>query len=287
MRPLTTVRSLRFTILVDDSPGNPDLRSEHGLSVWIEADHLRVLFDTGQGTTAMENARRLGMEPAEIDVVAISHGHNDHTGGLPETLASCQKAHLFLHPAALRERYARSADGTTHAAGFPLAAGELFAKRKEYVHWTNVVTHLQPAVFMTGEIPRTRPPEAPTGRFFVDPECRTPDMLLDDQALAFETAEGLVVFLGCSHAGVANTLSCALRASQTGRLRAVVGGMHLSEASPHAVALLADEIEKLHPQLICPCHCTGKAAREYLAGRFPDAFFELRTGSSLTLNESS
>jgi len=287
MRPLNTVRSLRFTILVDDSPGNPEMRSEHGLSVWIEADHLRVLFDTGQGTTAMENARRLGLEPAEIDVVAISHGHDDHTGGLTETLASCQKAHLFLHPAALRERYARSTDGTVHAAGFPLGAGELFATRKEYVHWTNAVTHLQPAVFMTGEIPSASGPEAPAGRFFLDPECATPDTLLDDQALAFETANGLVVFLGCSHAGVSNTLSCALRASQTGRLRAIIGGMHLAEASSEAVAVLADEIEKLHPQLICPCHCTGKAAREYLAGRFPHAYFELCTGSSLTLNGSS
>jgi 7,8-dihydropterin-6-yl-methyl-4-(beta-D-ribofuranosyl)aminobenzene 5'-phosphate synthase len=287
MRPLTTVLSLRFTVLVDDSAGNEDLRSEHGLSVWIEADHLRVLFDTGQGTTAMENARRLGLEPAEIDAVAISHGHNDHTGGLAETLASCQKAHLFLHPAALRERYSRSTDGTVRAAGFPLGAGELFAARKEYVHWTNAVTHLQPAVFMTGEIPRTLPLEAPAGKFYLDAECKTPDPLLDDQALAFETVDGVVVFLGCCHAGVSNTLSCALGASRTGRLRAVVGGMHLAKASPEAVALLADGIEKLHPQLICPCHCTGKAAREYLAERFPDAFFELRTGSSLTLNGGS
>jgi len=62
MRPLTTVRSLRFTILVDDAAGNPDLRSEHGLSVWIEADHLRVLFDTGQGTTARGD-RRGGNQP--------------------------------------------------------------------------------------------------------------------------------------------------------------------------------------------------------------------------------
>jgi 7,8-dihydropterin-6-yl-methyl-4-(beta-D-ribofuranosyl)aminobenzene 5'-phosphate synthase len=284
MRPLNTIQSLRFTILVDDSPGAEDLRSEHGLSIWIEADHLRVLFDTGQGTTAMENARWLGLEPAEVDAVAISHGHSDHTGGLHGTLAACQKAHIFLHPAALRERYSRSASGTVRAAGFPLGAGELFAARKEYVHWTSTVTHLQPAVFMTGEIARSLPLESPGGRFFLDAECKTPDPLLDDQALAFETAAGAIVFLGCSHAGVHNTLSSALRASRTGRLRAIVGGMHLSEASPEVVALLADEIQKLQPQLVCPCHCTGKAARDYLKERFPDAFFELRTGSTLTFN---
>ena len=287
MRPLTTVQSLRFTILVDDSAGDPDLQSAHGLSVWIEADHLRVLFDTGPGAIALDNARRLGLEPAEIDAVAISHGHNDHTGGLPETLAACQKAQLFLHPAALRERYSRSSDGTVRASGFPLEAGELFATRKEYVHWTNAVTHLQPAVFMTGEIPRTVPLEAPGARFFLDAECTAPDTLLDDQALAFETADGVVVFLGCSHAGVSNTLTSALHASRTGRLRAVIGGMHLAEASSQAVDRLADEIEKLRPQLVCPCHCTGAAAREALKRRLPDAFLELRTGSSLTLNGSS
>ncbi len=287
MRPLSTVRSLRFTVLVDDSPGNGDLRSEHGLSIWIEADHYRVLFDTGQGTTAMDNARTLGLEPAEVDAVALSHGHDDHTGGLPATLAACQKAHVFLHPAALRERYSRSAEGRIRAAGFPLGAGELFATRKEYVHWATTATHLHPAVFMTGEIPRRLPVEAPAGRFFLDAECATPDPLLDDEALAFETAEGVVVFLGCSHAGVANTLACALNESRSGRLRALIGGFHLSEAPPEAVAGLADGIESFHPQLVCPCHCTGVSAREYLRGRFPDSFFELRTGSSLTFNGSS
>ena len=201
MRPLSFVRNLRFTILVDDSPGAGELKAEHGLSFWIEADHFRVLFDTGRSTAALENAQRLGLEPAEIDAVAISHGHDDHTGGMLGILDACQKADLFLHPAALRERYSRSVDGTVRAAGFPLGAGELFATRKEYVHWTNAVTHLQPAVFMTGEIPRGIPAEALTDGFFLDAECRTPDPLLDDQAIAFETADGVVVFLGCSHAG--------------------------------------------------------------------------------------
>ena len=115
MRPL--IRSLRFTVLVDDAPGNPDPRSVHGLSLWIEADHYRVLFDTAQGATAMDNARALGLEPAEVDAVAISHGHDDHTGGLPAAPGHVGKPTSSFTPSALRGRYWRSADGGVRAAG--------------------------------------------------------------------------------------------------------------------------------------------------------------------------
>jgi 7,8-dihydropterin-6-yl-methyl-4-(beta-D-ribofuranosyl)aminobenzene 5'-phosphate synthase len=288
MRPLRFPRRLRLTVLVDDLPGSADIQAEHGLSFWIEADHFRVLFDTGHSTAALENSRRLGLDLAETDAVVISHGHDDHTGGLRGVLAECQKAHIYLHPTALRTRYSQAADGSAaRTAGFPLDAGELLAARGDDVHWTKTVTHLQPAIYLTGEIPRRRPQEAPAGGFFLDADCRTPDPLLDDQALAFETGDGLVVVLGCSHSGVLNTLNRALDASRSGKLRAIVGGMHLATAQPQAIARLADGIEKLDPQLICPCHCTGDAARHYLEGRFPDAFREMHTGSTLMLNGDS
>jgi metal-dependent hydrolase (beta-lactamase superfamily II) len=151
----------------------------------------------------------------------------------------------------------------------------------------NAVTHLQPAVCMTGESPRSLPPEAPAGTFFLGTSCTISDPLPNHQAPAFETADALVHFPRCSHAGVRNTLSCALSHSRPGRLRAIVGGMHRAATPPEVVALRADAIEELHPQLICPCHCNGDSARDYLKGRFPDAFQTASTGCALALNAGS
>jgi 7,8-dihydropterin-6-yl-methyl-4-(beta-D-ribofuranosyl)aminobenzene 5'-phosphate synthase len=287
MRPLKTIDSLTLTVLVDDAAGPGPAKAEHGLAIWIDADRFRVLFDAGPGQLLEDNARQLGINLAEVDAVVLSHGHDDHTGGLFRVLSDCRKADLFFHPAALRERYIRSTGGAVRMCRFPLQAGDLLASRKDGIRWTSTVTHLNPAVFVTGEIPRGAPLEAPTNRFFRDPECTVPDPFNDEQALALETASGVVVILGCSHAGVENTIRCALSHSRSGKLRAVIGGMHLAEVSQDRLERLADYLQKLGPQLICPCHCTGGRAKEYFESRFPGVYRHVHTGTVLRLNGKS
>jgi len=273
-----------LTILVDDVKGPELVQAEHGLSIWIEAAGLRVLFDAGQGSAARDNARLLGIDLAEADAVAISHGHYDHTGGLSCILPDCRKARLFLHPEALQPRYSRSIDGGARSVGYPHQAEELWAGRSGGIAWTQTVTHINPSIFVTGEIPRTASPESPTGRFFLDSGCRAPDPLADDQALVVDTDEGAIVILGCSHAGVGNTLSYALGKSKSGMLRAVIGGMHLCDAPQEEIVRLADLFEKLSPTLVCPCHCTGQQAKEVFRHRFPEAYREGYTGLTITFD---
>ena len=284
---MNAIHSLTLTVLVDDEAGPKAGCAEHGLSFWIDADCFRILFDSGQGNVLRENMRQLDLNPAEIDAVAISHGHYDHTGGIPKILADCEKASIFLHPDALRRRYSQSSDGGVHPVGFPLSAAELLRSRNDFIRWTKTATRLHSSVFVTGEVPRHVSLEAPAGRFFLDSECLAPDPFSDDQALVVETAEGAIVLLGCSHAGVENSLSCALSHSCTGRLRAVIGGMHLSDASQEGIVGLGDRLEELGPQLICPCHCTGGRAKEYLKKRFPFAYLEGRTGTVLSFNDAA
>jgi 7,8-dihydropterin-6-yl-methyl-4-(beta-D-ribofuranosyl)aminobenzene 5'-phosphate synthase len=287
LRALNMISALNLKILVDDVRGTGAARPEHGFSLWMEADNFRVLFDTGAGSTLGENARHLGVDLGEVDAVAISHGHNDHTGGLSCALSECRKASFFIHPGALRERYSRSADGSVRSAGFPLGAGELFADRKDRVKWTPAMTHVRPGVFVTGEIPRKMPPEASTTHFFLDPGCGTLDPLSDDQALVVDTAQGAVVVLGCSHAGVGNSLAAALSHSLSGKLRAVIGGMHLVDAPAEQIDQLADRLAQLGPQIICACHCTGQRAKDVLKRMFPAAYREGSTGAVLTFNTVS
>lgn len=273
-----------LTVLVDDEAGPGPAQAEHGLSIWIVTGDLRVLFDSGQGPAARDNARLLGIDLAEADAVAISHGHYDHTGGLSCILPDCRKARLFLHPDAIKPRYSRSIDGGVRAVGYPHRAEELRAGRSGGIAWTRTVTHINPSIFVTGEIPRSALPEAPAGRFFLDSGCRAPDPLTDDQALVVDTDGGAVVILGCSHAGVENTLSYALGKSRSGRLRAVIGGMHLSEAPLEEIVRLADRLTELSPSLVCPCHCTGQRAKEVFKSRFPEAYREGSTGLTLTID---
>ena len=278
---------MTLTILVDDEAGPRAGHAEHGLSFWIDADCFRILFDSGQGNALRENMRQLDLNPAEIDAVAISHGHYDHTGGIPKVLSDCGKASIFLHPDALRRRYSQSPDGGARPVGFPLPAAELLRSRSEFIRWTKTATRLHPSVFVTGEIPRRTPLEAPGGHFFLDRECLAPDPFTDDQALVVETTKGAVVLLGCSHAGVENSLSSALSHSRTGKLRAVIGGMHLSSASLEEIVKLGDRLEELGPQLICPCHCTGGRAKGYFKTRFPDAYLAGLAGTVLSFNDAA
>ena len=277
------IASTSCTVLVDDVQGEAGVQAEHGLAFWIVADGTRVLFDSGQTEQVLrENARRLGINLAEADAAAISHGHYDHTGGLAGLLAERPDLPVFLHPDALRARWTRSADGRTRAIGMPAAATRLLAGRGSTTRVVRGAAEIRPGVFLTGEVPRSGPPEAPTDRFFLDQPCAVPDPFSDDQALVVDTEEGAIVFLGCSHAGVANTVAHALSLSRTGRLRSLVGGMHLAQAPQQRIEQLARLLSGLHPRAVCPSHCTGCGPAAYLRSRFPAAFAAVRAGTILT-----
>ena len=272
--------ALRITTLSENTARIGDFIGEWGLSILVETEDARVLLDTGKGLSAVYNADTLGIDLGNVDKIVLSHGHYDHTGGLARLVSECRKANIYLHPGALSSRFSRSSDGSIRSIGMPPRAAESLAERADAVRWTRAAAELHPGIFVTGEIPRDTPPEAPTDRFFLDRECRVPDPFIDDQALVVDTREGAVIFLGCSHAGVGNTLSRALALSRTGKLRAVFGGMHLAEAPQEKLERLADRITLLDPRFIGPGHCTGRHANVYLKNRFSAACTVIRAGMS-------
>jgi 7,8-dihydropterin-6-yl-methyl-4-(beta-D-ribofuranosyl)aminobenzene 5'-phosphate synthase len=125
-----------------------------------------------------------------------------------------------------------------------------------------------PGLFATGEIPRQTEYEDVGGRFFLDAKSQHPDPLVDDQALFFESGEGLVVLLGCAHAGVVNTLLHVERLTGGKRFHAVLGGMHLLNASSERLQKTIAALEQRDLHLLVPMHCTGWPATPALWNHF-------------------
>jgi len=160
------IRSLRITVLVDNIAREPGLLAEHGLSLWIEADGRRILFETGQGQALKPNAGRLGIDLERADAVVLSHGHYDHTGGLAELPSLGAESAVYLHPLALEAKYSRMPTPSHKAIGIPDRAGRYLLSSSCRLVATRPPTEVSSGVFVTGQIPRRTPFEDTGGPFF-------------------------------------------------------------------------------------------------------------------------
>lgn len=246
-----------LTILVDNQ-ARPPLASEHGFALWIQAEGRRILFDTGQGAALPGNAERLGIDPASADALVLSHGHYDHGGGIARVLEKNPALAVYAHPRVLRSRFAIS-DREIRPVQLPGSAMEALQRHPD-VHWVRREVRLGTDIGLTGPIPRPSTFEDPGGPFYLDPAGRFPDSVDDELALWIGTPAGLVVCVGCAHAGLINTLHLARRQSGLDRIAAVVGGFHLGSADGRRLERTVGALRQLAPERLVPCHCTGARA---------------------------
>jgi 7,8-dihydropterin-6-yl-methyl-4-(beta-D-ribofuranosyl)aminobenzene 5'-phosphate synthase len=276
---------IRVIVLVENFVQRRGLRAEHGLAFWIETPAQRVLFDAGQtGETLMHNARELGIDLSTADTFALSHGHYDHTGGLAAALALAPHARVVMHPHARLSRYVQRENGSADPLGMPPDVIAALDARVNTIHYERRPYGLGDGVWLTGEIPRTTTFEHGTDGFFLDADCTMPDGIADDQALFFDSGNGVVVLLGCSHSGVINTLEYVRALTRDRPFAAVIGGMHLRDGADESIRHVTRELRRLTPRMLVPLHCTSFAARVTLANALSGytdgavgATFEFRT----------
>jgi len=275
---------LRITLLVDHQALRPDLETEHGLSFLLEVGSKVILFDAGASEAAFRNAERLGLPWRRISRIVLSHGHQDHTGGLAAFLEALPEAHVYLHPRAMTPKYSLHPGRPPRPLSMPQEIHALLQARMDHLHWSTAPMRLGKGLGLTGPILRRHPEEAVSGPFYVDPEGCEADPLEDDQALWIATDQGLVVLLGCAHAGVANTLDHIRTLTGEESILAVIGGLHLAAVPESRIQSTLRSLREAGVQRVAPLHCTGSAGALAIREAYGEAGHPMSAGESLPFN---
>ena len=157
----------------------------------------------------------------------------------------------------------------------------VYSKKVRLVDTTEP-TEISDGIFVTGEIPRVTDFEDVGGPFYTDERCKKHDLLPDDQAVYFDTDEGVIVLLGCAHSGVINTLLYIKQLTDNRPINAVVGGMHLINADDRRLKKTVRFLDELDIKRVFPAHCTGDRAKQFLYEHLGEKYAGCNAGLKFT-----
>lgn len=240
---------MKIVALTENTTETADIAAEHGLSLYIEANGQKILFDMGQTESFYKNAITLGISLSEVDIAILSHGHYDHGGGLKKFLEINKKAPVYISEKAFEPYY----NGTEKYIGLDIFLKSnprlVYVKNEEIIN-TNL------AIYSCNN--KERPNFL--GSFGLTKkidEAFIPDDFAHEQYLLIEDNGKRILMSGCSHKGIIDIVNWF-------EPDFLVGGFHLSKITENAVLdKIADALSSHNTQYFT-CHCTGEIQYEYL-----------------------
>lgn len=275
---------MRITILCENLVGRLVGWGEHGFSVFIEMSQGNYLFDTGNGHGIVANSIALGKDLKTVKKIFLSHGHQDHSGGLPEVLKVKGKVDVHVHPDVFIDRihvFQEQGEEKKRFVGLPFKKRYLEFLGANFI-FNRDFTEVEEKIFLTGEVPRRTGFEKPDVRLFSEKDGKLEqDIFADDQSLVIDTEKGLFLILGCAHSGLINIINHVIGKTGKDKFQAILGGTHLDFLTPEQLEETIQVLKKMDIERIGPSHCTGMRAAFRLHQEFGSRFFYGCVGSVL------
>ncbi len=272
---------LTITTLIENMPDvKGELVAEHGLSLYIEFRGKRILFDTGQTGVFLDNAKRLGKSMKNLDMILISHGHYDHSGGVPLLVQNLDNAtKMIVGDGFFEKKNKKLPDGSYHYNGNPFTEEDLPAEKIVLKKITEDVTYLTEDIILFKNFLQVSEFEQLNPKFFLQKgETFVQDDFSEELVLGLRTEKGLVLVAGCSHVGICNILqSVAERVQEP--VYAVLGGTHLIEADEERLVKTMQTFRKCGVAKVAVSHCTGEKGIACAQAEFGKDFVLNNTGN--------
>ncbi len=282
---------MRIKVLIENTtaPEMSGLRPQHGMSLYLEIQDKKLLFDTGQNQFFLENARKMGISLDEVEQLIISHGHYDHGGGLESFLQVNSRGTVFLSPQSFRLFYACREGREMKYIGLD---PEIATRHKERFHFVSQEDYsISPQLYL---LANTRfegfRPRGNQALVIKDNGACRQDDFMHERMLVVAEPDGDVIITGCSHNGITNMLASHRDRFPHRPVKALLGGFHLADPftgrmlePEDDVRALTEALEAFGVKAIFTGHCTGKEAFRLLRQKLGDTLQLFQTGQELEL----
>jgi 7,8-dihydropterin-6-yl-methyl-4-(beta-D-ribofuranosyl)aminobenzene 5'-phosphate synthase len=263
------------------------MKPEHGISLLIEYNGKRILFDTGASGLFLQNAKKMNIDLSQVDYLIISHAHFDHAGGLKEFLEINTTAPVIISSLAHQAFYAKIFFFHKYI-GINRSLLQEYPDRFNFLSSTQELLPGITVIFNT--VNEEHKPSGNNVLLVKENGSYKKDPFDHELILVIDDRDGSVVFTGCSHNGILNMLASVFRHFPGKKIKAVIGGFHLmnpltKKLSEHekTVASIGAKLKSLPLGKIYTGHCTGSEAFRILKDELGDGLEEFKTGSVLSI----
>lgn len=273
---------MKIITLIENSEGSHGCLAEHGLSLYIETIHHKLLVDTGASDALLKNATILEIDLKMVDTVILSHGHYDHAGGILAFAKLNPHAKIWMQRSAIEPYYHKNGNLEKYIGIDPQI------QTLPQLHYIEGNQQIDKELFLFSGVEKRRLWPSGNRELKVQKDNRfEQDEFLHEQYLVLEEKGKRILISGCAHNGILNILDKFREFYQTDP-DVVISGFHMRKKSGYEksdlemIREIALELKHTHT-IYYSGHCTGELPFQILKEYLADQLHSLHSGDEIFL----